>query len=141
MHINLGIHYADQPLQSAAKAASDSKLQSDSDNRKIDQSSKDFEALLLTAWFQKAYESFGALPGNQEADELGAGSEQFQGIAMQGLANAIVNAGGIGIAKIMEDHLRRSGHNEAVPDSTTTIPPVPANISQEMIESSSADGR
>lgn len=142
MHFSLGIHDANQPLRSAAKAAEDSNVQSGADNRKIDQSSKDFESLLLTAWFQKAYESFGALPGNEDADELGAGSQQFQGIAMQGLATAIVNAGGIGIAKMVADHLRKSGADHgAIPGSTRTIPAVPAEISEETIENSSADGR
>lgn len=118
------------------------KAGSDEDNRKIEKSSKDFEALLLTNWFQKAYETFGAVPSNDDSDDLGSGGEQFQAIAMQGLASAVVNAGGIGIAKMMAEHLRKSDHSKgAVPDSGTAIPTVPQDISSAIIETGSADGR
>lgn len=130
------------PAHAAKQVAAPTHTQSEADDRKIDKSSKDFEALLLNSWFQKAYESFGSLPGSDDPDELGAGSDQFQGIAMQGLATAIVNAGGIGIAKMMADHLRKSTHSSgSIPDPTRSIPALPADIPPDTIETVGPDGR
>lgn len=117
------------PLVSPANTASapssaPAPASSDAENAKIDKSAKDFESLLLGSWLQKAYESFGSLPGEDDGDELGAGSEQFQGIAMQSLATSITNAGGIGIAKIMAEHLRKSAHASAAAHGV--VPAIPA---------------
>lgn len=131
-----------QPGQTAAKDPAAAGVQSAAENRKIGKSSKDFEALLLTQWLEKAYQSFGALPGGDEADELGSGSQQFQGIAMEGLATAIANGGGIGIAKIMAEALHKSTHGkDDIPDPAKSISPLTTDISPGTIEINSSDGR
>lgn len=113
-------HHADNDAPTSAAGSA----QGHADDQRIDKSAKDFESLLLGSWLQKAYESFGSLPGEESDDELGAGSEQFQGISMQSLATSITNAGGIGIAKIMADHLRKAAHPSGAP--ADAIPSIPA---------------
>ena len=131
--------------QSGQAGKSDSvkaTIQSNTDNHKIDKSAKDFEALLLSNWFEKAYESFGALPESDNEDELGAGGGQFQGIAMQGLATAITNSGGIGIARMMADHLRKSAdHLAETPDPARSIPAVRVDALPAMIETNERNSR
>ena len=131
-----------QPTPTGQTSAKASSRQSDADNGKIDKSSKEFETLLLTSWFQKAYESFGALPSNDSSEDLGSGGEQFQAIAMQGLASAVVSAGGIGVAKMMAESLRKSDHAKtAASDPAKSIPAVPPDISSAVIETNSPGGR
>lgn len=130
-----------QPGHTIAKDTAASSATSAADDRKIDKSSKDFEALLLTQWLEKAYQSFGALPGGDEGDELSSGSQQFQGIAMQGLATAIAEGGGIGIAKIMAGALHKARHGKDVPDPAKSISPLGPDISPASIEINSPDGR
>lgn len=77
-------------------------------NRKIDQSAREFEALLLTNWLQHAYESFGAVPGGDGESDMDSGHDQFQAIAMNSLGEAISAAGGIGIAKMIAGRLHKS---------------------------------
>jgi len=124
LNLSLLVSPANPSQKPSGATSASTSAKSNAENRKIDKSAKDFESLLLGSWLQKAYESFGSLPGDDSGDELGAGSEQFQGIAMQGLASSITNAGGIGIAKIMADHLRKAAHPSA--GSQDPIPPIPA---------------
>lgn len=77
-------------------------------NKKIDKSAKEFESILLGSWLQQAEESFGSLPGGDSDDDLDAGKEQFQGMAMQSLGRSMTAAGGIGIAKMISTQLHRA---------------------------------
>lgn len=130
------------PGETTGKDTATSKAKSAAEDRKIDKSSRDFEALLLTQWLEKAYQSFGALPGGEDGDELGSGGQQFQGIAMQGLATAIADSGGIGIARIIAEGLHKSGHGkDDVPDPAKSISPLGPDISPASIEINGPDGR
>ena len=77
------------------------------DSAKIDKSSKEFESMLLSSWLQQAYETFGSVTGEDEEGELDSGKQQYQGIAMQALGNAMTASGGIGIAKMIANYLHK----------------------------------
>ena len=95
----------------AANAQSDLLLQGAQANaasreqQKIQKAGKDFESILLGGWLQGAEKSFAAAPGGDEADDDG-NKDQFMGMAMQQLASTLVNAGGIGIARMITEHLQ-----------------------------------
>jgi Rod binding domain-containing protein len=76
------------------------------ENAKIDKSAKDFESILLENWLQKAEQSFGSLPGEEDGDD--GGKEQYMGIAMQSLGASMTAAGGIGIAKMIATALHKT---------------------------------
>ena len=78
------------------------------ENAKIEKSAKDFESILLGSWLQQAEQSFASLPGADDDGDADAGKEQFQGIAMQSLGEAMAAAGGIGIARIIAKQLHKA---------------------------------
>ena len=105
---------AAETLGSAAKA-------SKSDG-KIEKAAKDFEAILLGSWFQSAEETFAKVPGSEEEDEDGGGS-QFMGMAMQSLGTSLAAGGGIGIAKMISEQLHKTtGVQNKTTDRTSPEP-------------------
>ncbi len=74
---------------------------------KIAKAGSDFESILLGSWLQGAEKSFAAAPGGDADDDGqdGGGGEQFMGMAMQQLATSLVASGGIGIGKMITEHL------------------------------------
>ncbi|HEY0786910.1 MAG TPA: rod-binding protein [Acidobacteriaceae bacterium] len=79
---------------------------------KIEKSAHDFESILLGSWLEQAEQSFATVPGGDGEDE-DTGKGQFQGIAMQALAGSLTRSGGIGIAKMIAQHLHASAEREA----------------------------
>ena len=82
------------------------------DDAKIEKAGKDFESILLGTWLQQAENSFATVPGGDGEDDQDAGKDQFQGIAMQALAGSLTKSGGIGIAKMITQHLHSSSDSE-----------------------------
>ena len=78
----------------------------------IEKAGKDFESILLGSWLQKAEQSFATLPGGDEDQGGDPGKDQFQGMAMQSLASSLTASGGIGIAKMITEHLRTATQDE-----------------------------
>lgn len=64
---------------------------------------KEFESILLGQWLQGAESSFGSVPGAD--DEADAGDEQMKSFAVQSLAKAFTDSGGIGLAKLVSKAL------------------------------------
>lgn len=87
------------------------------EQHKIQKAGKDFESILLGSWLQGAEKSFAAAPGGDDSENDG-GKDQFMGMAMQQLATTLVNAGGIGIAKMITEHLQR----RSSPSETASLP-------------------
>jgi Rod binding domain-containing protein len=94
------------------------------ENSKIEKSAKDFESILLGSWLQQAEQSFASLPGGDDDGDADAGKEQFQGIAMRSLGDAMTAAGGIGIAKMIAKHLHKAADGQA-PATAGTLPAHP----------------
>jgi Rod binding domain-containing protein len=76
---------------------------------KIVKAGKDFESILLGGWLQGAEKSFAAAPGTDGTDaDADAGEGQWMGMAMQQLAGTLVDKGGIGIARMISEHLQQA---------------------------------
>jgi len=82
------------------------------EDAKIEKAGKDFESILLGSWLQQAENSFASVPGGDEDDDGASGKDQFQGIAMQALAGSLTKSGGIGIAKMITQHLHTAADSE-----------------------------
>jgi Rod binding domain-containing protein len=114
------------PVISPLTAQTDKLLSrqgSSMDNSKIEKSAKDFESILLGSWLQQAEQSFGSLPGPDDDDDADVGKEQFQGLAMQSLGTSMTAAGGIGIAKMLAQQLRKAADSQ----EGATTKSLPAN--------------
>lgn len=107
----LGIQ-ADKVLRPGSPAATEKS--------KIDKSSKEFESILLGSWLQQAEESFGSLPGGDDAEDADPGKEQFQGLAMQSLGTSMTSFGGIGIAKMISAQLYKTEQSVDAKASSST---------------------
>ena len=83
------------------------------EDAKIEKSSRDFESILLTSWLQGAEKSFATVPGGDGEGDDDTSKDQFQGIAMQALGGSLTASGGIGIAKMIAEHLRSAAGKEA----------------------------
>lgn len=83
------------------------------DDAKIAKAGSDFESILLGSWLQKAETSFASVPGGDEDADADVGKDQFQGMAMQSLAGALTASGGIGIARMITEHLTKASQKEA----------------------------
>ena len=79
-----------------------------SDTARIAKAGKEFESILLGSWLQGAEESFATAPGGDEAEQDDGSREQFLGMAMQQLAGSLVEAGGIGISRMIVSHLEQA---------------------------------
>jgi Rod binding domain-containing protein len=83
-------------------------------DKKIEKSSRDFEAILLGSWLQEAEHSFAKVPGTDEEEDDDDGTAQMQeGMAMQQLGESMAAAGGIGIAHMIARQLRNTSSNES----------------------------
>lgn len=96
------------PISTSMAGSMGSATDKSAENARIDKSAKEFEALLLTSWLQQAYSSFGQVPGGDEDESADPGKDQFQSIAMQSLGTSMTAAGGLGIAKMISEHLHKS---------------------------------
>lgn len=92
--------------------ASGSSSLGSKEEAKVEKAGKDFESILLGSWLQKAEESFASVPGGDEDEDEDPGKGQFQNMATQYLANSLSAQGGIGIAKMITEHLRVADEHE-----------------------------
>ena len=84
------------------------------DDKKIEKSSKDFEAILLGNLLQGAQDSFGKVPGtDDEENDSDSGGSQFMSMALQSLGSSLSGSGGIGIAKMIAHSLHRTEETAA----------------------------
>jgi len=82
-------------------------LRPGSDDARINKSAKDFEAMLLGTWLRQAEASFATVPGADSDDDDAANKDQMMSFGVQSLAQSMVDAGGIGIAKMIATALHR----------------------------------
>lgn len=102
-------------LLSQAEGAAGSRQQA-----KIEKAGKDFESILLGGWLQGAEKSFAAAPGSDGEDEdQDAGQGQWMGMAMQQLATTLVASGGIGIARMISEHLQQAAQEKGLASPAT----------------------
>jgi Rod binding domain-containing protein len=94
---------------------------------KIDKAAKDFEAILLGEWLEKAEKSFATVPGPDPDQDSDSGHDQYQSIGCQFMAEALSKAGGIGIASMISKHLQAIEASRSQDDSSETAPPISAS--------------
>jgi len=73
--------------------------------KKIAQSARAFESLLIGKWLEAAEESLATVPGGDPDEQEQGALHQFSALGMQSLAESISAAGGLGIAKMLTQHL------------------------------------
>jgi Rod binding domain-containing protein len=93
-------------------------LQPNGDDARIDKSAKDFEAMLLGTWLRQAESSFATVPG-ADSDEDAGTKDQMMSLGVQSLAKSMVDAGGIGIAKMIATALHRQADKAENPAEAT----------------------
>ncbi len=99
-------------LMKRSQTASATGLSASNEDAKIKKAGSDFESILLGSWLQQAENSFATVPGGDGEDDGDTGKDQFQGIAMQALAGSLTKSGGIGIAKMITQHLHSAADSE-----------------------------
>ncbi len=92
----------------------------DAEEAKINKSAKDFESILMGSWLQQAEQSFASVPGGDGDEDEDPGKDQFQGIAMQALAGSMTKSGGIGIAKMIAEHLHQAANRTSPPGGSSS---------------------
>jgi Rod binding domain-containing protein len=85
------------------------------DDARIEKSAKDFEAMLLGTWLRQAESSFATVPGADSEDDDAATKDQMMSLGVQSLAQSMVDAGGIGIAKMIVAALHKQAEKAAHP--------------------------
>lgn len=83
---------------------------------RIEKAGKDFESILLGGWLQGAEQSFAAAPGGPDDGDDDSSHDQFMGMAMQQLAGTLVDSGGIGIARMITQHLEAASQEQHGPE-------------------------
>lgn len=106
-------HAQDELLLQQAQGHSVSREKS-----KMEKAGKDFESILLGGWLQGAEQSFATAPGGESDDDSDGSREQFMGMAMQQLAGTLVNSGGIGISRMITQHLEAASHLDSTAPET-----------------------
>jgi len=99
---------AAQASSAPSGQGSDDALKSTPVGRKLMKAAQEFEANLLSSWWEEAEKGIHDSMGGQE---LGSGFDGLKGLAMHNMAMSIVQSGGIGISRMifhsLEPALRR----------------------------------
>lgn len=109
--VNLKVHTSSPAPASAAASgpASEDALRNTPEGRKLMKAAQEFEANLLSSWWEEAEKGIQDTMGGQQ--ELGSGFEGLKGVAMHNMAMSVVQSGGIGISRMifhsLEPALRR----------------------------------
>jgi len=90
------------------------------DTQKIDKTAREFEGILLGEWLQQAEKSFASVPGGDSGQNTDPGHDQLQSIGCEFLGGALSKAGGIGIAKMISQHLKAAEASRANSDGHTS---------------------
>ncbi len=96
-----------QEAREAQKGATPGKL---TDDAKIDQSAKQFEAILVGTWLNEAQQSFASVPGGDT--DRDSGGEQMMSLGVQSLSTAMAASGGFGIGKIIAKAMHEAADRE-----------------------------
>ena len=113
-------HMATPQLQSAVSTTqpAENALRNTPAGRKLLKAAQEFEAHLISSWWQEAEKDL----DDRSGGTLGSGLDGLKGFAMNAVAMGVVGAGGLGIARMifhsLEPALRRNLQDSGqVPDS------------------------
>ena len=118
------------PASTAASGqSSDDALKSTPVGRKLMKAAQEFEANLLSSWWEEAEKGIHDSMGGEQG--LGSGFDGLKGLAMHTMAMGMVQSGGIGISRMifhsLEPALRRKLEHETGSASQAPGAPNPAN--------------
>ncbi len=89
--------------------------QASGNDAKIEKGAREFEAMLLATWMQKAEQSMASVPG-ADGEEM-PGREQMMSLGVQSVSAALAASGGIGIGKM----IARSMHHAVTEEGSNSI--------------------
>ncbi|MGB6720817.1 MAG: hypothetical protein WBE72_08495 [Terracidiphilus sp.] len=98
-----------------------SSAKGSNDDAKIEKSSRQFEAMLLSTWLQQAEKSYATIPGADDDDQDAAGRDQMMSLGVQSLAESMVASGGIGIAKMIAKALHAQADKTDAGNAAGTV--------------------
>jgi len=106
-NIAAGLNAQDWQRGQEQKAVAGLKNPGPTSQKRISESARAFESLLVSKWLEAAESSLATVPGGggEEEDEA---TKQYSGIAIQTLGQNISANGGIGIAQLIEKALSKS---------------------------------
>lgn len=78
------------------------------EHRRLCKAARDFEGILLSAWWQQMQKSF---PGGSDT-EPEAGSDTLSSLAIQSMSSALACRGGLGIAQMLIHRLEPCLHGD-----------------------------
>ncbi len=108
MNISLAGAASQVQSQVATTQAAEDALRNTPAGRKLLNAAQEFEAHLISSWWQEAEKDL----DDRSGGALGSGLDGLKGFAMNAVAMGIVGAGGIGIARMifrcLEPALRRN---------------------------------
>jgi Rod binding domain-containing protein len=94
------------------------------DDAKIDQSSQQFEAILVGTWLNEAQQSFASVPGGDI--DRDAGGDQMMSLGVQSLSSSMAASGGLGIGKMSAKAMHAAADKEKARVSASAAPFVPS---------------
>ena len=122
---NVSLTLANPALLDPSGQSSEAALRNTPAGRKLIKATQEFEANLLTSWWEEAEKGLKDSMGG----ELGSGLDGLKGLAMHSMALSMAQAGGIGMARTifhsLEPALRRQLRGEtgsAAPAHSQTGP-------------------
>lgn len=78
------------------------------DHKKMQESARAFESLLIGKWLEAAESSLATVPGGTEEEEGDGSVKQLSQIGTQAMAESISANGGFGIAKMLLSSIEKS---------------------------------
>jgi len=113
---------------SSPMGQSSEELKNTPAGRKLLKAAQEFEANLLSSWWEEAEKD---LKDPLGGDELGSGFDGLKGMAMNTMAMTMVKAGGVGISRMvfrsLEPALRRKLQEQNGPTAPGSGDPQPAD--------------
>jgi len=118
------------PASSAPSSqASDDALRNTPVGRKLMKAAQEFEANLLSSWWEEAEKGIHDSMGGEQG--LGSGFDGLKGLAMHNMAMSMVQSGGIGISRMifhsLEPALRRKLQDQTAAASQPAGGPSPTD--------------
>ena len=136
MDVNLKPINASSPAPASAAApsqASEDALRNTPAGRKLMKAAQEFEANLLSSWWEEAEKGIHDTMGGEQG--LGSGFDGLKGLAMHNMAMNVVKSGGIGISRMifhsLEPALRRKLQDQSAAASEAQAGQAPPTLETE----------
>jgi Rod binding domain-containing protein len=118
VHVGLGPNnFSALSLPTSTQRRGEATPEHDSpEAHKLRKSTQEFEAMLVSSWWQEMQASF-----RDPDEEQEAGSDTLQQIGFQSMATAMAASGGIGLARMVFHHLAPALDHSKPPDGVTAL--------------------